>query len=148
MVKHKVAMTVNKPAAEVFKFVGTDYFINHPKWDSRVENLQLESSGPVAVGTHGHETRRQGGRKMTYGFEVTDFKPGSLMAFKASGGPVKLTTSYAVKPLSDKQSQLEVEVNMRMGGLLMLMEPFMKGGVSKEFNAITAQIKKMIEEQR
>ncbi|MBM3946797.1 MAG: polyketide cyclase, partial [SAR202 cluster bacterium] len=35
MIKHTATVTVNKPPAEVFKFVGTDYFSNHPKWDSR-----------------------------------------------------------------------------------------------------------------
>ena len=58
---------------------------------------------------------------------------------------MKLPTSYAVKSVSDKQSQLDIDVNMKMSGIMWLMEPFMAGGVRKVFNAITAEIKKMIE---
>ncbi|MSQ12768.1 MAG: hypothetical protein EXR47_01235 [Dehalococcoidia bacterium] len=145
MITHKTTVTVNESAADVFTVVGADYVANHPKWDAKVVSPQLEPSGPMALGARGRETRKQGGRTMTYQFEVTDFKPGSAFAFRAHGGPVQLTASYAVKPLSAKQSQLDIEVTMKMGGVMRLMEPFMAGGVKKEFNAITAEIKRMIE---
>ena len=87
MITRKVTVTVAKPSAQVFKFVGADYFVNHPKWDPKVVNIKLDSPGPVGVGTSGQETRKQGRGTVTYSFKVTDFKPGSQMAFQASGGP-------------------------------------------------------------
>lgn len=145
MIKHSASVAVNKPASEVFKFVGTDYFANHPRWDSRVVNIQLETQGPVRLGIKGRETRKQGGRNMTYDFEVTEFKPGSVIAFKAGGGPMQMTFTYNVKPVTEKQAELAIEVNMKFGGVMGLFEPFMAGGIRKEFNAITGEIKRMVE---
>jgi uncharacterized membrane protein len=145
MIRHTATVTVNKPASEVFKFVGTDYFTNHPKWDSRVVNIQLDTQGPVKAGTKGQETRKQGGRNMTYDFEVTEFKPNTVIAFKAGGGPTQMTFSYNVKPVGATQSQLAIDVNMKFGGIMGLFEPLMAGGIKKEFNAITGEIKRMVE---
>ena len=145
MIRHTATVTLNKPAAEVFKFVGADYFQNHPKWDSRVVNMQVDTPGLVKVGTKGHETRKQGGRSMTYAFEVTEFKPNSSIAFKAGSGPAQMTFGYNVKPVGDKQSQLDIDINMKFGGIMGLFEPFMAGGIKKEFDHITSEIKRMVE---
>lgn len=64
MISHSTSAVINKPAGEVFKFVGTDYFTNHPNWDANVVKIELASKGPVGVGTRGRETRKQGGREM------------------------------------------------------------------------------------
>ena len=91
------------------------------------------------------EVRKQGGRTNTYIFEVIEFKEGSNFAFQARGGPAQITTKYAIKPAGAKQAQLDIAFTMKMGGLMGLMEPFMKGSVQKEFDAITAEIKRMAE---
>jgi hypothetical protein len=41
----------DQPAAEdVFRFVATDHFQNHPKWDPAVEQMTPASPGPMAQG--------------------------------------------------------------------------------------------------
>ena len=145
MITHKASIMVRKPVADVFKFVCADYFTNHPKTDPRVVSLHLESSGPVAVGTRGQEVRKQGGRKVTYNFEVTEYVTNKLMAMKAKGGPAQFSAVYAVKAVNDKETELEIEFKLKMGGLLMLIEPFMAGSFRKEVAGLCSRIKGMLE---
>ncbi len=145
MINHKASITIKKHAAEVFKFVATDYFINHPKWDSRVVELQLASSGPMAIGTRGNETRKQGGRNVSYAFEVTDYQFNKLIAMKAKGGPAQFTATYAVARVAEGETRLDIEFNLSMGGLFRIMEPFMAGSFRKEVSGISSTIKQMLE---
>ena len=145
MITCKTSASINKPVNEVFKFIGTDYVTNHPKWDARVVSTKLEPDGPMRQGARGVETRKEAGRTNTFHFEVTDFKPGSSFAFQARGGPAQVSTSYATRALNDKQTQLDIAFTMKMGGIMGLMEPFMSVGVRREFDAITGEIKRMLE---
>ena len=42
---------IERPPAEVFRFVATDHFQNHPKWDPAVTYINKTSPGPMGVGT-------------------------------------------------------------------------------------------------
>ncbi len=147
MITHKVSVTVAKPSAQVFKFIGTDYFANHPRWDHKVIKEDLLSNKPVAVGTRGQETRRDGKGTASYAFQVTEFKEGSQMAFKATGEHARLSTSYTVTPLDGTQTQLGVDFAMQMTGFMRLFERFMAAGVKNEVDTTLAKIKKLIESQ-
>lgn len=108
-------------------------------------STKLEPAGPMKQGAKGVEVRKQGGRTNTYQFEVTTFTPASNFAFQAQGGPAKITTNYTVKALGEKQASLDVAFTMKMGGIMGLFEPMMGGAVRKEFDAITGEIKRMLE---
>ncbi len=97
MLTAKTSVSIKKPVADVFKFVATDYFINHPKLDPRTVSTQLDKPGPIAVGVKGKEVRKEGGRKVTYAFEVTDYQMNKQMGMKAKGGPADFAAVYAVK---------------------------------------------------
>ncbi len=145
MISHKATVTVNKSAAQVFQFVGTDYFVNHAKWDPRVVNLHLQTKGPVVLGTKGHEVRNEGGRNKNYDFEVTDFQTNQSIGMKAKGGSSRFSATYTIKPMGAQQSSLDVEFNLKMGGLRALMERFMAGGFRKEVDSVAASIKETLE---
>ena len=102
MITHKTTVTINKPVSEVYKFVFTDYFQNHPKWDPRVVSLKVDTTGPVGKGTKGHEVRKQGGRNTDYAFEIVDFQPSRSMTFQAKGGPAQFSAVWAGKAVNDQ----------------------------------------------
>ena len=60
MIKAKTTVVIQKPVAEVFKFIGADYVQNHPKWDARC--VKTDMKGPVAKGATGVETRKEAQR--------------------------------------------------------------------------------------
>ena len=49
-------MPVRRPIEEVFDFVGTHYFENHPRWEREVVSVRKITDGPIGVG----EPRRHG----------------------------------------------------------------------------------------
>jgi uncharacterized membrane protein len=144
MLKASTVVTINKPVEHVFKVVGTDYFQNHPKWDPR--NIKTELQGPMAKGAKGTETRKDGGRTMTYNFEVTEFQPNKQVRFDAKGGPVTFSGIYGFQPAGNA-TQLSVDFQMRMGGLLRIFELFMGGGFRKDVTLTGTRIKDFVEKQ-
>jgi hypothetical protein len=47
----KLNTSISRPPTDVFKFVGTDHLVNHPKWDPGIESLTPQVPGPMGVGT-------------------------------------------------------------------------------------------------
>jgi len=144
MVKATTVVKINKPIPDVFRIVGTDYVKNHRKWDSR--NISTETEGPMAKGVRGVEKRKDGGRAMTYNFEVTEFQANERMEFKARGGPVTFGATYAFQPDGDA-TQLSIEFTMSMGGIMRIIELFMGGGLQKDLTATGVRIKDFVEKQ-
>ena len=143
---YKASVVVNKPVAEVFQFVATDYLKNHRRWAPRVVELHLDSPGVVAVGARGQEVRKQGGKNVTYAFEVTDLQLNKRIAIKAAGRPGQFSTSYATTPISDSRTRLDIEFTLEMGGLLGLSQPLMAGSLRKEVDRVSRSIKGMLEQ--
>ena len=143
---YKASVVINKPVAEVFQFVGTDYLENHPRWAPRVVELHLDSPGVVAVGARGEEVRKQGGKNVTYAFEVTDFQLNKRIAINAAGGPGAFSASYEMTAISDSQTQLHIEFTLEMGGLFGLTQPFMAGSLRREVDRVGRSIKGMLEQ--
>lgn len=144
MIAHKAAIVVRRPAADVFRFIAVDYFANHPKWAPQVVSVRPTSPGPVAVGTRGEVVRRLRGSEFTYDFEVTDYVANEVIAVEA-GGPMPFAAVYAVRPLNEDESELEVAFMLKMRGWSRLMEPFMADGIRQEVAAVGCRIKSMLE---
>jgi hypothetical protein len=50
-VRLAASQVIERSPAEVFRFVATDHFQNHPKWDPAVTAITQTSPGPMGVGT-------------------------------------------------------------------------------------------------
>ena len=147
MIDHAATVTIQKPVADVFKFVAMDYFQNHPKWDPRVVEIQRTSgSGPIAVGTTGREVRKQGGRTIVYTWEVSEFAPASRLGFKATSGTARFASTYTFEP-AGQATKFSMHFVFQMGGLMRLAEPLMAGGFRKEIDKTAQTIKEMAEAQ-
>ena len=144
MIKAATVVKITRPVADVFAVVGTNYAKNHRKWDPK--NISTEVEGPMAKGVKGVEVRKDGGRRMTYNFEVAEFALNKRMNFHAKGGPVTFGATYAFEAQGD-DTQLSIEFNMSMGGIMRIMELFMKGGLQKDLAKTGHRIKAYVEAQ-
>ncbi len=142
---YTASVVINRPIAEIFRFVGTDYVENHPRWAPRVVELRLDSPGVMAAGARGQEVRRQGGKNATFAFKVTDFQINKRIAIQGEGGPGRFSASYALTPVSDGQTRLDIEFSLWMRGLFGLIQPFMVGVFRKEVMRVGRSIKEMVE---
>ena len=60
MVHIVVDTLIDRPVEQVFQFVATDHFQNHPKWDPSIVEIIPLSPGPITVGTAARVVRQQG----------------------------------------------------------------------------------------
>ena len=68
------SQVIERPPAEVFRFVATDHFQNHPKWDPAVTSITQTSPGPRGVGTTARLVRTDRGRRVEGTMEVTEYQ--------------------------------------------------------------------------
>jgi hypothetical protein len=50
-VRLAASQVIERSPAEVFRFVATEHFKNHPKWDPAVTTVTETFPGPMGVGT-------------------------------------------------------------------------------------------------
>jgi len=68
------SVIIRKPAEEVFRFIGEEFFENYPKWSPEVKNLNALSDGPVRVGTLARQVRVDFGYRSESDFRVLEFQ--------------------------------------------------------------------------
>jgi len=69
------AERIERARAEVFRFVASEHFINHPRRDPDLVEMEQTSPGSVAAGTTARVVRRQGMRTIEGVAEVTAYEP-------------------------------------------------------------------------
>jgi uncharacterized membrane protein len=85
------AVTIHRPVDEVFAFVADG--ANAPKWRSGVLDVEhVSGHGGGAVYRQG--VKGPGGRRIAADYEITEFEPGSRIAFRAIAGPVRPTGEF------------------------------------------------------
>ena len=57
------SQVIERPPAEVFRFVATDHFQNHPKWDPAVTSIPQTSPGLMGAGTTARLVRTDLGQR-------------------------------------------------------------------------------------
>jgi hypothetical protein len=63
-VRLAASQVIERPPAEVFRFVATDHLQNHPKWDPAVTAITQTSPGPMGVGATARLVRTDRGRRV------------------------------------------------------------------------------------
>ncbi len=78
------SITIERPIGEVFEYVSTPE--NDPTWVSASLRHERTSPGPMRVGTTTEEDVRFLGRTATYTWEVTEYEPPTVVAYRATSG--------------------------------------------------------------
>ncbi len=76
--------TIERPIEEVFEYVSTPE--NDPTWVSASLRHERTTPGPMRVGTTTEEDVRFLGRTATYTWEVTEYDPPTVVAYRATSG--------------------------------------------------------------
>jgi hypothetical protein len=77
-VRLAASQVIDRSPAEVFRFVATDHFHNHPKWDPAITSITKTSPGPMGVGTTARLVWTDRGRQLQGSMEVTELRAGQL----------------------------------------------------------------------
>ena len=109
---------IHHPVARVFAVVSDPK--RRPEWQENTSDVELQSDGPVAVGTRWTETQRGVGPVRA---EVVGFEPDVLWAEAGTSrmGDGRIAVHFA--PVGDASTRVRMEVELTLKGLKRAMAP-------------------------
>jgi hypothetical protein len=134
-VKLDVSESIERPPADVFRFVATDHVKNHPRWDPQMSLVQ-ETPGPIGVGTRIRRRRTAGETTVEGEMEITEYDPDRAMRAVIRDGLMELRSWMTLEPEGEAASRLTFTVESDDAPVDMMEEPI-KGSLRR--------IKEMVE---
>jgi hypothetical protein len=120
-VKLDVSESIERPPADVFRFVATNHVQNHPRWDPQMSLVQ-ETPGPIGVGTRIRRSRAGGETRVEGEMEITEFDPDRTIGGVIRDGPMELRSWMTVEPEGEAASRLTITVESDDAPLAMMEE--------------------------
>jgi hypothetical protein len=130
---------------EVFRFVATEHFQNHPKWDPAVTSITQTSPGPMGVGTTARLVRTDrgpAGRRQHGGHRVP---AGPQLHRGVPIWPVHAARSGDVGARRAVEHQTGAGDRYPRPGVIRLLLPLMKGTFRKTMARSLRSIKQQVE---
>jgi len=124
----KAERIVRYPPEQVFDFVATRHFENHPRWDPDLVEMRQTSPGPVGPGTTADVVRRQGRRRVAGTATVTEYQPCRRAAWDVHFGAFSLRQAVDLLPeQSGAATRLRLVIETRAKGPITLVLPLLRG---------------------
>jgi Polyketide cyclase / dehydrase and lipid transport len=144
-VRLAASQVIERPPAEVFRFVATDHFQNHPTWDPAVTSITKTSPGPMGVGTTARLVRTDRDRRVEGTMEVTEYQPVSSFTEVSRFGPFTLHARATLAAVAPSSTRLEMVIDTHARGVMRLVLPLMKGTFRKTMARSLRIIKEQVE---
>jgi hypothetical protein len=144
-VRLSASQVIERPPTEVFRFVATEHFQNHPKWDPAVTSITQTSPGQMGVGMTARLVRTDRGRRVEGCMEVTEYQPVSSFTEVSRFGPFTLHARARLAPVALASTRLELVIDTRARGVMGLLLPLMKGTFRKTMARSLRSIKEQVE---
>jgi carbon monoxide dehydrogenase subunit G len=144
-VRLAASQVIERPPAEVFRFVATDHFQNHPRWDPAVTSITKTSPGSIGVGTTARLVRTDRGRRVEGTMEVTEYEPVSRFTEVSRFGPFTLHARATLEPVAPASTRLELVIDTQARGAIRLLLPLMRGTFRKTMARSLRSIKEQVE---
>ena len=109
--KLELSKVIDRPPAEVFRFVATDHVANHPRWDPYMELEQL-SEGPMRVGTVIRRRSSRSGAVVEGTMEVVEYKPDRVFALLIRDGPLVMHTRMRFEPAGESSTRITGSIDI------------------------------------
>jgi Polyketide cyclase / dehydrase and lipid transport len=139
------SQVIERPPAEVFRFIATDHFHNHPKWDPAITAITKTSPGPMGIGTTARLVRTDRGRRVEGTMEVTEYQPVRSFTEVSRFGPFRLHARATLVPVAPASTRLELVIDTRARGAIRLLLPLMRGTFRKTMARSLRIIKEQVE---
>ena len=136
---------IHRPPPDVFHFVATDHFANHPKWDSHVVEMTPTSAGQMRQGSTARLVRDERGKRIEGTAEVTEYEPDHAFAIVDRFGPFTLHQRATFEKRNDGGTRLYLSIATEARGPIRLLLPLLKGQFRKTMAASLESIKRHIE---
>jgi hypothetical protein len=144
-VRLSASQVIDRPPAEVFRFVATEHFQNHPKWDPAVTSITKTFPGPIRVGTTARLVRTDRGRQLQGSMEVTEYQPVSSSTVVSRFGPFTLEARTTFAPVAPASTRLLLVIDTQARGVMGLLLPLLKRTFRKTMVRSLRVIKEQVE---
>ena len=141
----ELSKQVDRPPADVWRYIAEHHLENHPKWDPAITKLEQEGSGPLGVGAQLHMVRKDMGREIPMEMEFTAWDPNHKMAFEVDAKQMHMNAHMALVAQGDDATQLTIAVDAEGKGFAKAMMPMMGGRMKKQITASLDHIKDALE---
>jgi uncharacterized protein YndB with AHSA1/START domain len=109
--KLELSELIDRPPAEVFRFVATDHVVNHPRWDPFME-LEQVSEGPMRVGTVIRRHNSRSGAVVEGTMEVVEYQPDRVFALRIEDGPLVMHTRMLFEPAGKSSTRITGSIDI------------------------------------
>jgi hypothetical protein len=119
----KASIVISRPAEDIFRFIGHEFFTNYRRWSPEVQELKQLSPGGVGVGTKARQVRIDQGHRSESTFAVTIFQPHERVCFEGVSNAYRC--DYELKAVG-AEAATRVTFTFELPKLEMYMRPFEK----------------------
>ncbi len=138
---------IDAPPSEVFRFVATEHFANHPRWDPSILEMTQTSVGPMRSGSTARVVREQGGKRIEGTVTVTEYQPQSHFAVTVDHGPFRLEQEVLCSPGTMGGTDLVLAIDSRASGPIALLLPLLWARFARTMRRSLRSIKEHVVER-
>jgi hypothetical protein len=104
-VELEVDEVIDRPVADVFRFIATEHVRNHPRWDPVMQLEQL-SPGPIGVGTVIRRRHTHYGDPTEGTMEIVEYEQDRTFSMVIRDGPVEMRSRMRFEPEGEGRTRL------------------------------------------
>lgn len=109
--KVEASVVIERPVGDVFRFYADEHVRNHPRWNPELE-LDVDSKGPIGVGTIIRRRNRMSGKLVEGTMEVLRFERDTAMDGVVREGPLEYRGGATFEPLAPDRTRLTIGADM------------------------------------
>lgn len=143
MIRVQTSVTVNRPVAEVFRFMSDNQ--NALQWQSGLLEARI-TNDVMAIGRAWVDVVQFLGRRIEIASELTDYEEDRMLGFKSISGPFPVTGSYSFEPDGDG-AKVTFTLQGEPGGFFKLAEPLVARSTQRQWETNLANLKDLLEQQ-
>ncbi|MDN5753266.1 MAG: SRPBCC family protein [Nitrosospira sp.] len=119
----KARIVIERSPAEIFRYLGDEFFENYPRWSPEVIELERITDGPLKLGTMARQVRIDQGRRTETKFTINVYEPGKRLGFAGIADP--FCCIYELREINSGRSA-ELIFTFELSEIQMFMRPFEK----------------------
>ncbi len=143
MIRSSWQIRIARPAEEVFDFVAD--LRNEPQFNPDASNVQQQTPGPIGLGTVYTEDFRRIG---CYETTIDRHERPSELGFDARNPRTDALVRFRFDPAGEDQTQVSCTVELRMKGVMRIMEPLLAPMIRRQIERTRGpMLKRALESQ-
>jgi uncharacterized membrane protein len=136
------SIVIDRPIDEVWGFVHDT--TKDALWQTTLRESEVLTDGPMGVGTRVREVRQFLAVRVEMAWEVTEYEPSRKSSIQGVSGPVPLSGSYLLEPVSGG-TKFTVTGELNAHGLFKLAEPVFARMTARELEANLGHLNDLLE---